>query len=302
MRDAADPLPPLREVIATHGLSAKKSLGQNFLLDLNLTRRIARAAGPLEGVTIYEVGPGPGGLTRALLMEGAARVIAVERDDRCLAALAEIARVWPGQLDVVPADALSLDETALFRELNVSGPVRIAANLPYNVGTALFVKWLSATSWPPFWQSLTLMFQREVADRIVAAPGSRDFGRLSILSQWRAKPRILFEVDPRAFTPAPKIKSAIVRVEPLAAPVAPANLSDLEAVTAAAFGQRRKMLRQSLKQLGGDAEALLHAADIDPQERPEHLDIAQFAALAQAWRVTVETGNAPCQTDKSSER
>jgi 16S rRNA (adenine1518-N6/adenine1519-N6)-dimethyltransferase len=301
MRDAADPLPPLRDVIAAHGLSAKKSLGQNFLLDLNLTRRIARAAGPLDGVTIYEVGPGPGGLTRALLMEGAARVIAVERDDRCLAALADIARAWPGQLDVVSADALALDEHALFQELNVSGPMRIAANLPYNVGTALFVKWLSAPSWPPFWESLALMFQREVADRIVSASDSKDFGRLSILSQWRAKPRILFEVDPRAFTPAPKIKSAIVRVEPLAVPVAPANLSDLETVTAAAFGQRRKMLRQSLKQLVPDAESLIRAAGIDPQERPEHLSIEQFAALARAWRVTVEAGQTACQTDKRSE-
>jgi 16S rRNA (adenine1518-N6/adenine1519-N6)-dimethyltransferase len=290
MRETADPLPPLRDVIAAHDLSAKKSLGQNFLLDLNLTRRIARAAGPLEGATIYEVGPGPGGLTRALLMEGAARVIAVERDERCLDALAEIARVWPGQLEVISADALALDERALLVERNISGPVRIAANLPYNVGTALLVKWLSVPAWPPFWESLTLMFQREVADRIVSAPGSKDYGRLSVLTQWRAKPRILFEVDPRAFTPAPKIKSAIVRIEPLAKPVAVANLADLEAVTAAAFGQRRKMLRQSLKQLLPDTETLLRTADIDPQERPERLSITQFTALARAWRNTVETG------------
>jgi 16S rRNA (adenine1518-N6/adenine1519-N6)-dimethyltransferase len=302
MQEAADPLPPLRDVIAAHGLSAKRSLGQNFLLDFNLTRRIARAAGPLEGSTIYEVGPGPGGLTRALLIEGAARVIAVERDERCLAALAEIAAAYPGRLDIIAADALALDEGALFRELNVAGPVRIAANLPYNIGTALLVKWLCASEWPPFWQSLTLMFQREVADRIVSAPGSKHFGRLSVLTQWRAKPRILFEVDPRAFTPPPKIKSAVVRVEPLAAPVAPASLSDLETVTAAAFGQRRKMLRQSLKQLVPDAETLIRAAGIDPQERPEHLSIAQFAALARAWRMMVEAGQAPCQTDKSSQQ
>ncbi len=280
MRDAADPLPPLREVIAAHGLSAKKSLGQNFLLDLNLTRRIARAAGPLEGVTIYEVGPGPGGLTRALLMEGAARVIAVERDDRCLAALAEIARVWPGQLDVVPADALSLDETALFRELNVSGPVRIAANLPYNVGTALFVKWLSATSWPPFWQSLTLMFQREVADRIVAAPGSRDFGRLSILSQWRAKPRILFEVDPRAFTPAPKIKSAIVRVEPLAT-----------AGCACGYFRSRSHDRRSLRSTTQDAASEPEAAGAGcGSARPRGRDRSAGAARTSRHRAIRRAG------------
>jgi 16S rRNA (adenine1518-N6/adenine1519-N6)-dimethyltransferase len=300
MHDAADPLPPLRDVIAAHGLSAKKSLGQNFLLDLNLTRRIARAAGPLEGVTIYEVGPGPGGLTRALLLEGAMRIIAVERDERCLAALADISSVYPGRLEIVSADALELDEPGELAERNVSGPIRIAANLPYNVGTALLVKWLSAPEWPPFWQSLTLMFQREVADRIVSAPGSKDYGRLSVLTQWRAKPRILFEVDPRAFAPAPKIKSAIVRIEPLAAPVAPANLSDLEAVTAAAFGQRRKMLRQSLKQLVPDTAALLRTAGTDPEERPERLSIEQFAALARAWRDMVEAGHVPCQTDKRS--
>ncbi len=302
MREAADPLPPLREVIAAYGLRAKKSLGQNFLLDLNLTRRISRAAGPLEDATVYEVGPGPGGLTRALLVEGAARVIAVERDERCLEALAEIARAWPGRLEIVSADALSIDERALFERLSVSGPIRIAGNLPYNVGTALLVKWLSTPAWPPFWHSLTLMFQREVADRIVAAPCSKEYGRLSVLAQWRTKPRILFEVDPRAFTPPPKIKSAIVRVEPLAAPVASAHLSDLEAVTAAAFGQRRKMLRQSLRQLVPDAEALLQTAGIDPQERAERLSIEQFASLARVWRNMVETGQSPCQTDGNRKR
>jgi 16S rRNA (adenine1518-N6/adenine1519-N6)-dimethyltransferase len=290
MPEHTDPLPPLRAVIAAHGLAAKKSLGQNFLLDLNLTRRIARAAGPLEGATIYEVGPGPGGLTRALLLEGAERIIAVERDDRCLPALADIATIYPRRLEIVSADALALEERAMFEKLCVSGPIRVAANLPYNVGTALFVKWLSAPVWPPFWQSLTLMFQREVADRIVSAPGSKDYSRLSVLAQWRTKPRILFEVDPRAFTPAPKIKSAIVRVEPLGQPVAAAELADLEAVTAAAFGQRRKMLRQSLKQLTADSETLLRTAEIDPQERPERLAIAQFAALARAWRNMVEAG------------
>ena len=280
MPERADPLPPLREVIAAHGLTAKKSLGQNFLFDLNLTRRIARAAGPLENTTIYEVGPGPGGLTRALLVEGAAKVIAVERDERCLPALQDIAAAHSGQLDVIQADALALDETKLFG----SSPVRIAANLPYNVGTALLVKWLTAPSWPPFWQSLTLMFQREVAERIVAPPGNKHYGRLSVLAQWRTRGKILFDVSPRAFTPPPKITSSIVRIEPLAEPIAVAELRDLEKVTEAAFGQRRKMLRQSLKQLMPDAEALLNAAGIDPTKRAENLSVTDFAALARALR------------------
>ena len=277
-----DLLPPLRDVIAAHGLSARKSLGQNFLLDLNLTRKIARAAGPLENATIYEVGPGPGGLTRALLMEGAQRVIAVERDERCLPALAAISIAYPNRLEIISADAMALDEVALLRAQKIKEPVRIAANLPYNVGTALLVKWLTSDTWPPFWQRLTLMFQREVADRIVAKAGSEHFGRLSVLVQWRAKPRILFDVSPRAFTPPPNVISAVVCIEPLAEPVAPAQLADLERVTAAAFGQRRKMLRQSLKSLG-NAEALLAAAGIDPTERPEHLTVSQFAALARAF-------------------
>jgi 16S rRNA (adenine1518-N6/adenine1519-N6)-dimethyltransferase len=288
MPEAADPLPPLREVIAAHGLSAKKSLGQNFLLDLNLTRRIARAAGPLENATIYEVGPGPGGLTRALLTEGAARVIAVERDDRCLPALEDIAAVYPGRLDILPADALKLDERQWLTEHGVRGAVRIAANLPYNIGSALLVKWLTDKTWPPFWQSLTLMFQREVAARIVAAPGGRDYGRLSVLAQWRTRTKILFEVDPQAFTPPPKVTSAVVRLEPLEAPVAPARLSDLEKVTAAAFGNRRKMLRQSLKTLVADAEGLVRAAGLDPTARAERLSVADFAALARSYRERVE--------------
>ena len=284
--DAADdPLPPLRDVIAAHGLAAKKSLGQNFLLDLNLTRRIARAAGPLEGATIYEVGPGPGGLTRALLMEGAARVIAVERDARCIAALEEIANAYPGRLEIVEDDALSVNEAELLRARDVSGPVRIASNLPYNIGSALLVKWLTG---PTFWQSLTLMFQREVAQRLVAQPGTKDYGRLSILTQWRARARLLFDVSPRAFTPPPKVTSAIVRIEPLPAPVADARLEDLEAVTKAAFGHRRKMLRQSLKSLSPDAAALIARAGLNPEERAERLTIAQFAALARAFRETVE--------------
>jgi 16S rRNA (adenine1518-N6/adenine1519-N6)-dimethyltransferase len=277
-----DNLPPLRAVIAKHGLSARKSLGQNFLLDLNLTRRIARAAEPQDAV-VYEVGPGPGGLTRALLAEGAARVIAVERDERCVAALAEVAEAYPERLQIVPADALALDEAKLLHDCKVKGPVRVAANLPYNIGTALLVKWLTAEVWPPFWSSLTLMFQREVAERIIAAPGTHAYGRLSVLAQWGARAKILFEVSPSAFVPPPKVTSAVLRVEPLAQPVAPARLADLEAVTAATFGQRRKMLRQSLKTLTPDAEALLREAGIDPTERPEQLSVAQFAALARGW-------------------
>ena len=276
MPDGADPLPPLREVIAAHGLAAKKSLGQNFLLDLNLTRRIARAAGANEGGTFYEVGPGPGGLTRALLAEGAERVVAVERDARCLPALAEIADAFPGRLEVIEADALALDEAVLLK----GEPVRVAANLPYNVGTALLVKWLTAETF--FWQSLTLMFQREVAERIVAAPGSKAYGRLSVLAQWRTRAKILFDVSPRAFTPPPKVTSAILRVEPLAEPVASARLADLERVTEAAFGQRRKMLRQSLKPLLPE-DAIL-AAGIDPTRRAETLSVSEFAALARTFQ------------------
>jgi 16S rRNA (adenine1518-N6/adenine1519-N6)-dimethyltransferase len=277
----ADPLPPLRDVIAAHGLSAKKSLGQNFLFDLNLTRRIARASGPLEKTTMYEVGSGPGGLTRALLGEGAAQVIAVERDERCLAALGEIAVAYPGRLEIVSSDALRLDEASLVANHASAGGVRVAANLPYNIGTALLVKWLSAEVWPPWWRSLTLMFQREVAERIVAQPHTKAYGRLSVLAQWRTRAQILFEVNPRAFTPPPKITSALVRLEPLEQPVAPANLPDLEAVTAAAFGQRRKMLRQSLKSIFPDAETVLREAGIDPTARAEELTIEQFAALAR---------------------
>ena len=270
-----DKLPPLREVIAAHGLAAKKSLGQNFLFDLNLTRKIARAAGANEGGVFYEVGPGPGGLTRALLSEGADKVIAVERDARCLPALEEIARAWPGKLQVISADALELDEAAILPK-----GVRVAANLPYNVGTAILIKWLTAEQWPPLWASLSLMFQKEVAQRITAQPGGEHYGRLSVLAQWRCTAKILFDVNRGAFVPPPSVTSAIVRLEPRPQPLAPAKLSDLEKITAATFGQRRKMLRQSLKALGG--EALLEMAGIDPTVRPEDLKIEQFAALARA--------------------
>ena len=279
--EKADNLPPLRDVIAEFELDAKRSLGQNFLLDLNLTRRIARAAGPLENTTFLEIGPGPGGLTRALLSEGAARVIAVERDARCLPALAHIADAWPGKLTVISGDALEIDPAKLLKEHGVSGPVRIAANLPYNIGTALLVKWLTADAWPPFWSSLTLMFQREVAERIVAKPDSEHYGRLSVLTQWRTTAKILFDVSRSAFVPPPKITSSIVRLEPLAEPVATARLADLERVTAAAFGQRRKMLRQSLKSLTPDAEAVIRAAGLDPTSRAENLSVSDFAALAR---------------------
>ncbi len=266
-------------MIAAHGLAAKKSLGQNFLLDLNLTRKIARAAGPLDDCTIYEVGPGPGGLTRALLAEGAQHVIAVERDERCLPALKEIADAYPGKLEIISGDALKIDETQLLK-----GPARIAANLPYNIASALLVKWLTG---PLFWRSLTLMFQREVAERLVAAPRSKAYGRLSILTQWRARAKIMFDVSPRAFTPPPKVTSSIVRIEPCA-PVAACALGDLEAVTASAFGNRRKMLRQSLKTLTPKAEALVLAAGLDPTARAEQLSVQDFAALARGWRAMQE--------------
>ena len=270
-----DNLPPLRDVIAAHGLAAKKSLGQNFLLDLNLTRKIARAAGAAEGGIFYEVGPGPGGLTRALLSEGADKVVAVERDQRCLPALADIAAAYPGKLEIINADALELNERAI-----LPPGARIASNLPYNVGTGLLIKWLTVESWPPFWPSLTLMFQREVAERIIARPGTEHYGRLSVLAAWRTKAKILFDVNRSAFVPPPSVTSSIVQLTPLTEPVAPADLKKLEAITAAAFGQRRKMLRQSLKPLGG--EALLEKAGIDPTARPEDLSVEQFAALARA--------------------
>jgi len=275
---APDGLPPLREVIAKHGLSARKSLGQNFLMDLNLTARIARVSGALMGATVVEVGPGPGGLTRALLMEGAARVIAVERDERCLAALAEIAAHYLGRLEVIAGDALAVDLAP-----HLHGPARIVANLPYNVGTELFTRWMSPDDWPPWWDSLTLMFQREVAERIVAAPGSGAYGRLSVLAQWRARARIAFEVGPAAFTPPPKVTSAIVHVVP-AEPMAEVPPRLLEAVTAAAFGQRRKMLRQSLKTRFRNAPELLATAGIDPTRRAETLNIREFLELARAAR------------------
>ncbi|MGE5261451.1 MAG: 16S rRNA (adenine(1518)-N(6)/adenine(1519)-N(6))-dimethyltransferase RsmA [Actinomycetota bacterium] len=273
-----DGLPPLREVIRAAGLTAKRSLGQNFLLDLNLTRRIARAAGPLEGVTIVEIGPGPGGLTRALLLEGASRVVAIERDERCLPALQEIAARYSGRLDIVVADARELD----YRALHLPSPARIVANLPYSVGTPLLVSWLKTKPWPPWFDRLVLMFQREVAERIVANPRTKDYGRLAVLAQWRTRPRILFTVPADAFTPRPKVNSAVVEFIPKERPVPACNVEQLERVTAAAFGQRRKMLRSSLRQLTQDSEALLESLAIAPTARAEELDVTEFCRIANA--------------------
>ncbi|MEP0710251.1 MAG: 16S rRNA (adenine(1518)-N(6)/adenine(1519)-N(6))-dimethyltransferase RsmA [Parvibaculum sp.] len=272
-------LPPLREVIAKHGLAAQKSLGQNFLLDLNLTGRIARAAGQLDGHDVLEVGPGPGGLTRALLASGARRVVAIERDRRCIAALQEIALAYPDRLVIVEGDALVTDMRAL-----VSTPARIVANLPYNIATPLLVGWMQTEPWPPWFESLTLMFQREVAQRITARPGTKAYGRLSVLTQWRTKPRILFDVDRRAFTPPPSVTSSVVELIPRDKPLAEANPAALERVVAAAFGQRRKMLRASLKTLGrGDPAALLETAAIAPTRRAEELTVEEFCSLARAF-------------------
>jgi 16S rRNA (adenine1518-N6/adenine1519-N6)-dimethyltransferase len=273
--NATDALPPLREVIRRHELSARKSLGQNFLLDLNLTGRIARAAGPLDGVTVLEVGPGPGGLTRALLAEGA-NVIAVERDERAIAALAEIAAHYPGRLQVIGGDALTFDITPYLGK----GPTRVVANLPYNIATALLVSWLTVEPWPPWYDRLTLMFQREVAERIVAKPGSKIYGRLSVLAGWRTEAKILFDIAPSAFVPPPKVTSSVVQLVPRAAPLACSRRA-LERVTEAAFGQRRKMLRQSLKQLGVDPIPLLETAGIDPTARAEDIAVEGFVALAR---------------------
>ncbi|NVK60497.1 MAG: 16S rRNA (adenine(1518)-N(6)/adenine(1519)-N(6))-dimethyltransferase RsmA [Rhodobacteraceae bacterium] len=273
---AIDGLPPLREVIATHDLSAKKSLGQNFLLDLNLTAKIARQAGDLAGMDVLEIGPGPGGLTRGLLAEGARRVLAIEKDARCLPALAEIAAAYPGRLEVIEGDALQVDPLQ-----HLTPPIAICANLPYNVGTELLVRWLTPESWPPFWQTLTLMFQREVAERIVAQPGSKAYGRLAVLSQWRADARIVLSLPPGAFTPPPKVSSAVVHLRALPEPRFPAEQKVLERVVAAAFNQRRKMLRAALKGLAPDIEDRLQASDIAPTDRAEQVSLEQFCALAR---------------------
>ncbi len=273
-------LPPLREVIQTHGLAARKSLGQNFLLDLNLTGKIARQAGDLSGYDVLEIGPGPGGLTRALLAEGARKVVAIEADPRCLPALAEIGAASGGRLEVLSGDALKLDPLP-----HLHAPVKVVANLPYNVGTELLVRWLTPQNWPPFWDSLTLMFQREVAERIVAKPGSKAYGRLSILSQFRADPRICFELPPQAFSPPPKVTSAVVHIKALPAPRFAASQKILSEVVARAFNQRRKMLRASLKGLVPDVQTVLDSVEIDPQRRAETVSLEEFCRLSEAVRV-----------------
>ena len=275
---AADGLPPLREVIGRHGLKAKRSLGQNFLLDLNLTGRIARAAGAADDVTIVEIGPGPGGLTRALLAQGARRVLAIERDERALSALAEIAAHYPKRLDVVAADALEFDP----RSRLAGERTRVVANLPYNIATALLVSWLTLEPWPPWYDRLTLMFQREVAERIVARPGTKSYGRLSVLAQWRCEARILFDVAASAFVPPPKVTSSLVELVPRPVPLS-CDAQALQRLTQAAFGQRRKMLRQSLRSLGADPLPLLAAAGIAETARAEDIAVEGFVALARAW-------------------
>lgn len=272
-----DALPPLRQVITDHGLSARKSLGQNFLLDLNLTAKIARQAGDLGGADVLEIGPGPGGLTRGLLAEGARRVLAIEKDARCLPALEEIAAAYPGRLEIMNADALELDPLT-----HLAPPIHIVANLPYNVGTELLVRWLTPDRWPPFWDSLTLMFQREVAERIVAAPGSKAYGRLALLAQWRAEARIVMSLPPEAFTPPPKVSSAVVHLTALPEPRFPAKPKVLERVVAQAFNQRRKMMRAALRGLAPDIEDRLKAVGIAPTQRAETVTLEQFCALARA--------------------
>ena len=272
-----DNLPALRDVIATHGLSAKKALGQNFLLDLNLTSRIARIAGDLTGSDVLEIGPGPGGLTRGLLASGARRVLAVEKDARCLPALAEIEAAYPGRLTVVNEDALELDPLA-----HLTPPIRICANLPYNIGTELLVRWLTPKIWPPVWSSLTLMFQKEVAERIVAEPGGKAYGRLALLAQWRCDASIEMSLSPQAFTPPPKVSSAVVHLTALPEPRFPADPKVLNRVVAAAFNQRRKMLRASLKPIRPDIEDLLNSVNIAPTRRAETVSLEEFCALARA--------------------
>ena len=274
---AIDGLPPLREVIARHDLRAKKQLGQNFLLDLNLTARIARAAGDLTACDVLEIGPGPGGLTRGLLAEGARHVLAIEKDARAIPALDEIAAHYPGRLTVIHGDALTVDPLT-----HLTPPIRIAANLPYNIGTELLVGWLTPPDWPPFWDSLTLMFQREVAQRIVARPGSKDYGRLALLAQWRCEAKIMLTLPPQAFVPAPKVESAVVHLTALPRPRYPADPQVLSEISFAAFNQRRKMLRAALRGVHPQIETLLAEVGIPPTARAEEIELERFCALARA--------------------
>ena len=275
-----DHLPSLREVIARHDLNAKKSLGQNFLMDLNLTARIARLAGNLEGHDILEVGPGPGGLTRGLLASGARRVIALEKDPRCIPALNEIAQAYPGKLNIFNADALNFDICA-----HLCSPIRIVSNLPYNVGTELLIRWLTPKDWPPFWNTLTLMFQKEVAERIIATPGSKAYGRLAILAQWKTNPKIVMELPPECFTPPPKVYSAVVHFDALSKPRFPAPAGLLSSTVAMAFNQRRKMLRSSLKSASPNIEIILREAGLNPTARAEEISLEGFCSLARRLAV-----------------
>jgi len=270
------PLPPLRDVIAEFGLGAVKALGQHFLLDPNLTDKIVRVAGAGPHDTIVEVGPGPGGLTRSLLASAASKVVVIEKDRRFLPALAQLVEAYPGRLEIVEADALKIDETRWAG----SGPVKIVSNLPYNIGTPLLIKWLSVDRWPPWYDSLTLMFQKEVADRIVSPPGTKSYGRLSVICQWRCTTEQCLKVPARAFTPPPKIESSVISLKPRPDSADPQMFRALETVTSAAFGQRRKMLRASLKSVFGDAETVLKSLDIDPTRRAEELSIQEFTGLA----------------------
>ena len=275
-------LPPLRDVITEHGLRAKKSLGQNFILDQNLTDRIALAAGSLEDSNVLEVGPGPGGLTRSLLRHKAHSVLAIEKDDRCLAALEDVAAAFPNRLHVVEADALKIDEAGLLSEHHVEN-VRVIANLPYNIGSKLLIKWLLVAQWPPWFRSLSLLFQKEVAERIVAAPGSKSYGRLSVMANWRCTSRIAFDIPPRAFTPPPKVTSSLVVITPMTDVKSQFAPTDLETVVAAAFSQRRKMVKASLRQLGVPTDQILSDADIDPSVRAENIDVAGYCRLTEAY-------------------
>jgi 16S rRNA (adenine1518-N6/adenine1519-N6)-dimethyltransferase len=278
-----DGLPTLGDVIREHGLSARKGLGQNFILDFNLTRRIAREAGPLAGTTVLEVGPGPGGLTRALFLEGAEKIIAIERDDRCLPILEQIAARYPGRLEIITGDALEMDPVKLVS----SRPARIVANLPYGAASELLIKWLTLEPWPPWYDRMVLMFQREVAERIVATPGSKAYGRLSIITQWRTTPKILFNLPARAFTPSPKVDSSVAEFVPREHPLEAGSSAALQTVTAAAFGQRRKMIRQSLKSLGQGIEKLLEDLGIDSSLRAEALRVEQYCQISQRIRKTI---------------
>ena len=272
-----DDLPPLRDVIATHDLAPKKSLGQNFLLDLNLTTKIARMAGDLKNHDVLEIGPGPGGLTRGLLAEGARRVLAIEKDPRCMPVMAEITAAYSGRLQAINGDALDVNPLE-----HLTPPIKIAANLPYNVGTELLVRWLTPPQWPPFWVSLTLMFQLEVAQRIVAKPGSKAYGRLALLAQWRSDPKIVLELPPEAFSPPPKVNSAVVHLTALPTPRFEADAGTLNRVVAAAFNQRRKMLRSALKSVDPAIEDHLNAVGIKPTERAEQIGLEEFCALARS--------------------